>query len=442
MGRIEALAVNDRSSSAAPRRLSSTLEQPWALSAWCVVAAFGAYFCMYGFRKPFTAASYEDTVLWGIGYKTVLVTAQVFGYTLSKFVGIKVVAEVRPERRAIGIVVLIAVAQLALLGFGLVPPPYNFGFLFLNGLPLGMVFGLVLGTLEGRRMTEALTAGLCASFILADGVTKSVGAYLLEMGVSEYWMPFAAGWIFSIPLLGFVAMLTRIPRPTEADEAHRGRREPMDSSRRWRFFRSYALGLSLLIFVYLLITILRSVRADFAPQIWQGLGYTGQPSIFTTSEILVMLGVVGVNGMAVRFRDNRRAFAASLGTSVAGLSLVGVAVLGWRGGWDGFTFMVLVGLGLYIPYVAFHTTVFERLIAMTRDRGNIGYLMYLADSFGYLGYVAVMIARGIAAPEGDFLNFFLTLSVVIAVGSSLLLGGSWWYFARLRSPAAMVAAAT
>jgi Family of unknown function (DUF5690) len=36
-----------------------------------------------------------------------------------------------------------------------------------------MVFGLILGFLEGRRHTEALTAGLCASFILADGTSKS-----------------------------------------------------------------------------------------------------------------------------------------------------------------------------------------------------------------------------------------------------------------------------
>ena len=38
-----------------------------------------------------------------------------------------------------------------------------------------MVFGLVLGFLEGRRMNECMAAGLCASFILADGFTKSVG---------------------------------------------------------------------------------------------------------------------------------------------------------------------------------------------------------------------------------------------------------------------------
>src|SRR5215470_15477696 len=80
-----------------------------SLSAWCTLAAFGTYFCMYGFRKPFTAASYCDVVVRRMGYKTVLVTAQVLGYTLSKFLGIKVVAEVRPHRRVALLLGLIAV---------------------------------------------------------------------------------------------------------------------------------------------------------------------------------------------------------------------------------------------------------------------------------------------------------------------------------------------
>ena len=146
-----------------------------ALSAWCVTAAFGTYFCMYGFRKPFTAGSYSGMAAWGVGYKTILVVSQVLGYTTSKFIGVRVIASMRPERRVVVLLGLIGLAQLALLLFALVPPPLGAACLFLNGLPLGMVFGLVLGFLEGRKLTEALTAGLCASFILADGLTRSVG---------------------------------------------------------------------------------------------------------------------------------------------------------------------------------------------------------------------------------------------------------------------------
>ncbi|MBM4090738.1 MAG: hypothetical protein FJ276_15150 [Planctomycetes bacterium] len=210
------------------------------LAAWCVVAAFGTYFCMYAFRKPFTAAGYADFAWAGIGYKTILVTAQVLGYTVSKFIGIRLIAEMNPARRAVAILVLIGIAEFAMLLFGLVPPPYNFVCLFVNGLPLGMVFGLVLGFLEGRRLTEALSAGLCASFIVADGAVKSVGAYLLALGVSEFWMPFFAGALFVPPLLLFVGMLARIPLPDSVDRSHRGPRDPMNRADRRRFFRRYA----------------------------------------------------------------------------------------------------------------------------------------------------------------------------------------------------------
>ena len=76
-----------------------------------------------------------------------------------------------PSRRARAILLFIGAAQAALSLFALIPAPWNFLCLFVNGLPLGMVFGLVLGFLEGRHATEALAAGLCASFILTDGMT-------------------------------------------------------------------------------------------------------------------------------------------------------------------------------------------------------------------------------------------------------------------------------
>jgi hypothetical protein len=404
--------------------------QALALSAWCVAAAFGTYFCMYGFRKPFTAATFAGLSLGGVGYKTVLVAAQVLGYTLSKFAGIKVTAEASPRRRVVLLLALLAVAEGALLLFGLTPAPFNFVWLFLNGLPLGMVFGLVLGFVEGRRHTEALAAGLCASFIIADGVTKSAGAYLLNFGVPESWMPFVAGLLFLPLLLFFVWMLTRVRAPSPQDVAARGERTPMTGAERRRFFRRYAAGLTLVVLVFLLITVLRSVRADFAPEIWAGLQGSVPPDVFTRSEVPVAVGVLLLNGSAVFIRDNRRAFFMGLSLAVGGALLIGAALVGLQAGvLSPFAFMVLHGVGLYLPYIAVHTTIFERLIALTRDRGNICYLMSLADAFGYLGYVVVLLARNLLAPKEHFLSFFLTLSWVIAGACLVLLVPCWRYFA-------------
>jgi len=146
-----------------------------------------------------------------------------------------------------------------------------------------------------------------------------------------------------------------------------------------------------------------------------------------------MLGVTAASGLTVLIADNRKAFHAAMATSLGGLAMIGAAVGGLATGWlGGFAFMVLVGLGLYLPYVAVHTTLFERLIAMTRDRGNIGYLMYLADAFGYLGYAAVMLAQNAARRESGFVNFFLLSCVITAVAGGLLMLFCWAYFAARR----------
>ncbi|MCB0664118.1 MAG: hypothetical protein KDC24_15340, partial [Saprospiraceae bacterium] len=71
----------------------------WFFTVYTMVVAFGAYFCMYAFRKPFTVGTYEGLNLWGIDYKILLVIAQVLGYALSKFLGIKYIAELGRHTR-------------------------------------------------------------------------------------------------------------------------------------------------------------------------------------------------------------------------------------------------------------------------------------------------------------------------------------------------------
>lgn len=395
---------------------------PAPFSAYCIVAAFGTYFCMYAFRKPFTAATYEGTVWLGIGFKTILIAAQVAGYTISKFIGIKVVSEMPAKYRAGSILILIGIAEAALLLFAVTPVPWNFIWLFVNGLPLGMVFGLVLGFLEGRKMTEALSAGLCASFIVSSGFVKSVGRSLIQQyDVDAYWMPFLTGLIFIVPLLLCVWLLAQIPPPSAADERLRSKRSPMNLQQRWAFFNRHALGLIGLLAIYVMLTLVRSIRDDFAVEVWQELGVNDEPDVFARSEFWVMIGVVAINGLTILIKDNRVAFLSSIGLLCGGFLIVLTSIVGhYTGGLSPMAFMVLLGLGMYIPYVAFHTTVFERMIAAFREVATIGYLMYLADALGYLVYVAVMIFRNSTSGQLEFLNLLIWTSVTIAVVSTVI----------------------
>ena len=87
--------------------------------------------------------------------------------------------------------------------------------------------------------------------------------------------------------------------------------------------------------------------------------------------------------------------------------------------------MVVTGLGLYLPYVAVHATLFERLLAMTRDRGNVGFLLYVADSVGYAGYVVCILLKEMIQPRGNFLPFFLVsvqMTALLSIGCVIFSG--------------------
>ena len=194
--------------------------------------------------------------------------------------------------------------------------------------------------------------------------------------------------------------------------------------------------------MYLVVTVLRSIRADFAPQLWAGLGVDVPPRLYTVSEFWVALGVIVVNGLAVLVRGNRRAVLASLGVCMAGAMLLAATLVGRMFGLvSPVPFMVLVGLSLYIPYVAIHTTVFERFFAVTRERGNVGYLLYVADALGYLGYVAVLCLRLFGTGGAGSLGFFIPLCWAAVVVLMISLVWAMAYFIRRTSSVASIGGA-
>jgi hypothetical protein len=93
--------------------------------------------------------------------------------------------------------------------------------------------------------------------------------------------------------------------------------------------------------------------------------------------------------------------------------------------------MVACGIGLYVPYVAFHTTVLERLIAAARRPCNFGFLMYLADSIGYLGYAILIILKTANMTADKVLPMFLQTSLILSGLSIVALFAALFYFERV-----------
>jgi hypothetical protein len=219
-------------------------------------------------------ATFEGLFYLGVHYKVWMIIAQMIGYGLAKFIGIKIISELHAAKRLSGILIMIGIAGVSWLFFAITPAPYNIVFLFTNGLPLGMGWGLVFSYLEGRRVTEVLGAGVSVSFIFASGFSKSVGGFvMLDWNVAENWMPFVSVCLFLIPLLIFLWLIDKLPAPSIEDEEHRTKRLPMNKVERWEFMRSFATRMVLIILTYVLLTAFRDFRDNFAAEVWGSLGY-------------------------------------------------------------------------------------------------------------------------------------------------------------------------
>lgn len=399
-------------------------------AVYAIVAAFGTYFCMYGFRKTFTAAGFEGLSLWGIDYKILLVMVQVLGYMLAKFIGIKVISELKPGRRVFMLLGLVAIAEVALLLFGIVPHPYNFIFLFFNGLPLGMIWGIVFSYLEGRTTSDALGAGLSVSFIVSSGAVKTVGKWLMvDWDISQFWMPFIAGVLFIIPLLLFTYLLNQLPPPTAEDVAERTKREPMTAAQRRTFVTQFAFGLGALILFYVFLTAYRSFRDDFANELWIAMGYTDKPAIFSQSEFPIAIIVFIAIILMMRIRNNQKAFIIYHWVIIASCILIaGSTMLFQMKMLAPLPWMISVGLGAYMCYVPYNCVLFDRMIAAFRTVANSGFLIYVADSFGYFGSVSVMLYRNFGQPNLSWLDFFISFSYILSGVGIITVLASVFYF--------------
>lgn len=382
------------------------------------LVAFSTYSCMYAYRKSFSVGVFEGVNYLGLDFKSLLIISQAMGYMASKFIGIKFISEIKKDNRPAMILILIGIAELALILFAVIPPPYNFWCLFLNGLPLGMIWGIVFSYLEGRSTTEVLGAILATSFILASNICKSVGQWLIvDIGVSEFNMPYIVGLIFALPLVLSVYLLSKMPEPTPEDIAERMERKPMNAASRRSNLRSIAFLMLLIVFSYILLTVYRDLRSNYASDVWLALGFEQVPSIYLSTSLPSTFVVLLVMSLIFLIRNNVKALFSIQLIIFFGYLVIGVSTLCFEVGLlSGSVWVIMIMTGVYLAYIPFNCFIFERIIPVFKLSGaNIGFLMYIADAFGYLGSVGTLLYKNFVTPEVNWLEFIRSSSYFVSV---------------------------
>lgn len=393
-------------------------------------AVFITYTMVFGFRKSFTVCTFSNMQVASLSFKTCLVISQLLGYMAAKFYGIKFIGGLQTTNRYKYILVCIGVAWLSWLLFAIVPSPYNIVFLFTNGFPLGLLWGVIFSYIEGRKTTDFLAATLSCSFIFSSGFVRSVGSYLMvNFGVTEFWIPFFTGLVFALPLLLGVYLIERIKPPTQQDIAQRQQRIPTTKAQRLSILKTFLGGLIACFFIYGFATLFRDIRDNFSAEIWKENGFSNTPSVFSSTEIPITILVLVVIALLTFIKNSIKAFYIAHGFIVIGFLVSLITAYSFiHQHINVYYFMLGSGLGLYLVYVPFNSIFFERMIAAYKISGNVGFLIYIADSVGYVGSLAVLLTKEMLKPTISWSIFFSHSLLYLSLVGLVVAIFSFYYF--------------
>ena len=399
---------------------------------WAGGAALLSYALVYALRKPFTAATFDGMEFLGMDYKTAASIVQIAGYVLSKFIGIKLVSEMKREHRFRFIAASGLLAEVALLGFAMLPAPYNILALFFNGLALGCMWGVIFSFIEGRRVSGILASIMGISIAFSSGFAKSAGLYVMNSwGVSAFWMPAVIGGIALVFLIALAYALNRLPEPTVEDVRCCSARVPMDAHQRRDILIRFAPVLGMLFIANLFITVVRDIKEDFLVNLVD----TSQFSAWAISGVdgIVTLLILGLFILISLIRNHEKVLYLLLGMVIVGsAALAGVARFYDELQLSPLAWMFSQSLGLYIVYLSFQTLFFERFVSCFHIRGNVGFFIVTIDFVGYVGTVAVLVFKELFVAELNWIEFYNTMVTVLCVTCCLLFGGALAWLAQQR----------
>lgn len=388
---------------------------------WAGGTALLSYSLVYALRKPFTAATFDGMDFFGMDYKVATTIMQIFGYLISKFFAIKIVSELKRENRLKFMIFSVALAELALVFFGLLPTPFNVFALFFNGLALGCMWGVIFSFIEGRKVTDILASLLGVSMAVSSGMAKSLGLFVVNtFGVTEFWMPALIGGL-AFPLLVLMGWsLNKLPSPTDEDRALRSERVALNGEQRRQLFKSYMPLLIMLFFANLFIT------EDFLVNIIDVS--TISSWLFAQVDGMVTLIILGIFAMMSLINSNYRVLIVLLSMVIGGA--VTISYLAFN--YDTLQlptlyWLFIQSLSLYIVYLSFQTLFFERFIACFKIKGNVGFFIASIDFIGYTGTVCVLLFKEYCSPNIDWMQFYNQFSGWVGIVAGIAFIGSAIY---------------
>lgn len=244
-------------------------------------------------------------------------------------------------------------------------------------------------------------------------------------------MPFVVATLFMPAMYLFTFLLHKLPNPSPEDLQIKSPRSPMTKYQRKNLIREYKWLLFLPILAYMMLTVLRDFCEDFAIELWNETHQNKNLFLFTQTSTLSGIIVMCLIGLIFLIKDNFKAFRIIHFFIILGfLVTVFSTFLYQLNILSSVSWMIMSTTGLYMGYVASNTIFYERFIASFKLVGNVGFVMYMADAFGYLATVLVLIGNDYFKLTNSWVHFFSTLFYSSGIIGVILMAISIFRFSR------------
>jgi len=413
-------------------KLSSN--HPALATVYTIFAAFSAYFSIYGISSSLFAATFDGVkVFGGLDLKVAFSISQMLGYAISKVAGAIIIPTIKRHHRCPTLILLAILAEAPLVIFGFTPAVCQVMMVFLSGIPMAWMWGIMVMYLEGRRTSEFLLMGLYLSVMVASGAAKSIALAVLQAGISESWMPALCGAFSAVAFILFILMLDAVPDPDTEDRKVRSERRTMTQAEARRFLVRWAPGLVVITLVYALLGAYRNFRDYFSAELWADLeGPNFDPSRFTQSELPVGICTAVAYSTLYWIKDNKKAFFGILGVMFLGGGVILIATFAQTFGWvSPLAWMIMVGVGLFMAFIPPGAMLYDRFNGATGHPYTSVFMIYLSDVCGYCSTLAVLFYRNFGDAKISYVTFFHSLSYVVSLVTmgGMVVAGVYFFFA-------------
>lgn len=198
----------------------------------------------------------------------------------------------------------------------------------------------------------------------------------------------------------------------------------MSQKDKMRTLKEYGIGLFCLVIAYSMLATLRDFRDNFSVEIWNEIAVHWDATVFSQTEMISGVIVLVAVGAISVFKNNIRAFWATIALIAFGVLSSGLSTLLFEWGLlSPFLWMLFLGTGLFLAYIPMQIALFERMIAAFRIKSNAGFFVYICDAIGYLGSVILLLYKEFFSKALDWsavMIKFSHLTTFISVGLILI----------------------